>query len=1138
MIQQLRAFHSCGDADLEPLAFAEREPMRAVIKRYNPHVFVALALALAYHGALLFSGTFKDTYDAYVHIFFADHYARAWFDHWEPRWYTGFPMTSYPPGAQQSIALLSHLVGLETGFAIVALFAVLNCTLGIYRSSKLWVSDEAAGYAALLYVFASSVAETIHVFGQLPTLFSLGFLLNALPFVYRWVTEGKLKWLFTAWLLNAATTAGHHVTTLFGAVFFVAPVILAALVSELRTPLDDEPTQHPARVTARNLRPLLSRRLRRILPGLVRTAVYGPGLILALVLVVLPYWMYSKADPITQVSIPHASRDSFLENTSAGFVFWLVPYGLTVLLLPYVLYKGLSTRAWPMALSWALMVLLGTGGTTPLPRLILRGAFDILTLDRFTFWATIAQLPLLGELVASLRHGRLARYTREQLGEISWRLVQISLIVGYLLVSVFVANLTKYRRFQPSRLDFQPVVNFLDKDQHWRWRYLTLGLGDQMAWLSAQTRACSVDGNYHSARRLPELTTTPVERLEGAKYSGMPGIGSLQQFIAVPDKYNLKFIFSNDEFYDPLLFFSGWHRLQRLENGIMVWEREDIPPLPEILPRKEIPVYQRVLWGLVPMSALASASVAFCAPMWWPYMLWLLDREPGAGFSTKHHLRRRFWRVATSPFRPLWTATCAAAQRASLLRPLRASWSRLDHRLLAASALPASDESSAPRWQVWRDWAARFPRPHLVTPKAQHVRLALLTLCLALGGFAVDRHFRRQTQAPAAVVEQYYDDLDFRRFRAAFARLDPHTRPSYDQYLVELSVAGGIVASYGKLDSITQKLLTEEPERVSLIATTDWVTAVSAYRTNQWLVLWKREEGWFIEPPSFDLALAPDQFFRRGEVGWASAGRRRVSTETTAVGDILDRPELRILSARAVRQGGNYHVVGELINIDSDPADLTVTAFLDDANGKELTHYNAQEVMMHKLFPKEVTPFRIDFEGVAGASLQPDDALTNFKPGAFTPPVLERPVANFEVYAKAVVTRHDLARDLTAQDVKVERSSNGSWHVSGRLLNMGTREALIPHVLLTYYDSAQQVVWVDHAYVRDSVRPQHSKEFDVVVTPYRSVEVVLDNGELYEDNLKADLEFDPNWAERTPLPAELGYVSYRISVNYFMAAPQ
>jgi hypothetical protein len=1111
--------------------------MRALFTRYNPVLFLALALALGYHGALLLSGTYKHTYDAYVHIFFADHYARAWFDHWEPRWYTGFPMTSYPPGSQQSIALLSYFVGLDNGFVIVATCAVLNVTVGIYRFSKIWVSEEAAGYAALLLVFASCIAETVHVFGQLPTMFSLGFLLNALPFVYRWMTEGKIKWLITAWLLNAATTAGHHVTTLFGAVFFVAPVIALAIVEAFRTPLPDEPPQRPARVTRRNLRPLLMRRVRRTLPALFRAGVYGPGLVAALLLVVLPYWLWSKADPITQVSIPHASRDSFIKNTAAGLVFWLIPYGLSLITLPYVFYKGLTTRAWPMTLSLAMLVFLGTGGTTPFPKMLLRGAFDVLTLDRFTFWATITQIPLMGEFVVSFRHGRLAKYTREQFGDITWRLLQLILVFAYLVISIFVANLTQFRRFQPDPINFQPIVTFLDKDQHSRWRYLTLGFGDQMAWLSAQTTASSVDGNYHSARRLPEMTTTPVERLEGAKYSGIPGIGSLQQFIAVPDKYNLKFIFSNDQFYDPLLYFSGWHRLQRLENGIMVWEREDIPPMPEVLPRKEIPYWQRMMWGIVPMSAIVAALIAFAAPIWWPYLLWLLNlREDG--LTTGHHVRGRVWRLLSYWFVFVWRRISGLSRRARLIGRVVGVWRGIDRRLQAWSALPEQDDSPPARWQLWVDWASRLPRPRPATPTAQHVRLALLALIVLVGSAAGISAYLKQARTPVAVVQAYYDDLDFRRFSLAYARLDPQTRAPYDQYLIDLSVTGGMVASYGKLDSVHVTVLTSEPTRVTVAAQTDWVTSLSSYSTTQNLTLMLRDGQWYIEPDPVDLTVPPEQFFRRGEVGWVSAGRRRVTTETTAFGDILDRPELQVLSARLVKHNGRYSVVGEAINADSDPADVTVTAFLSGADGNELTRYNAQEAMIHKLFPKEVTPFRVDFEGVAGSAITKTLDVMKFKPDAFTPPDLAQPVKSFDVYAKGVVTQYDLSRDLTTQDMRVSIGADGVAHLTGRLLNIGTREATIPHMLITYYDEHNQVVWVDHMYIRDAVRPQRTQPFDVAITPYADVAQILDKGDLFANNLQNEVNYDAAWRERIVLPKGMGYASLRVSVNYFSGSTQ
>jgi len=143
---------------------------------------------------------------------------------------------------------------------------------------------------------------------------------------------------------------------------------------------------------------------------------------------------------------------------------------------------------------------------------------------------------------------------------------------AFAVMAVLPAVLPRIQPTQPDFVDPAPIAQFMAEDEHARWRYLTLGLGDQFAYLSAQTPALSVDGNYHSARRLPDLTRFSVERLENAKYRGVPGLGSLRQFLVNAERYNLKYVFSNDAFYDPLLFFSGWTRLNRLGNGIVVWE--------------------------------------------------------------------------------------------------------------------------------------------------------------------------------------------------------------------------------------------------------------------------------------------------------------------------------------------------------------------------------------------------------------------------------------------------------------------------------------------------------------------------------------------------------------------------------------
>ncbi|MCB0189895.1 MAG: hypothetical protein KDE31_36740, partial [Caldilineaceae bacterium] len=266
----------------------------------DPRLLIAVLGALLYHGVLCVYGTYRNTYDAYVHIFFADHWTRGWFDHWDPRWYTGFSLTSYPPLSQQSVAALSMVTGdLRLAFGLVQATAMIVMTIGMYRFAQLWVSKEAAGWAALWLVFSSAMAETIHVFGQLPTTYSLALLLNALPFTYLWIVEGRPSDLAKSWAFTAATTGAHHVTTLFGSVFITAPVVVLALVERFRREMANEPGAHPRFVTGNNWRALVFRRVRRVLGPLVRTAIFGVGTITLLLLVVFPYWAWSKADPIT-----------------------------------------------------------------------------------------------------------------------------------------------------------------------------------------------------------------------------------------------------------------------------------------------------------------------------------------------------------------------------------------------------------------------------------------------------------------------------------------------------------------------------------------------------------------------------------------------------------------------------------------------------------------------------------------------------------------------------------------------------------------------------------------------------------------------------------------------------------------------
>ncbi|MDY7100160.1 MAG: hypothetical protein S0880_03140, partial [Actinomycetota bacterium] len=1067
----------------EPAATG-RITLPAVLTPGRVLLLVALLIVLLYHGNLILAGSYQRTYDAFVHIFLGDHYRRWWWSSWDHRWYTGFPVISYPPATHQSIALLSRLVGLQGAFALVQLFALFNLTVGVYRWARIWVDERSAGWAAILLATSSAIAETVHVFGQLPTTFSLAFLLQALPFVHRWTRDGGLRYLVLGVAATAACTGGHHVTTLFGSVFFVAPVMLAALVENLRTPLADEPAAYCDTVDRRNLWPLVARRLRRVVPTILRGAVYGVLLIAALLIVVLPYWIWSATDPITQVSIPHASRDSFIENTAAGLVFWVVPWGVTLVALPYALIRGTASKAWPLTACLAALTFFGTGGTTPFPRMLLGGAFDILTLDRFTFWATISILPLAGQFVNSLYLGSVGRKLDAELGRVVSALVRVLLALAYLGFTVFSANLTHYRPFQPATIDIDPIVAFIDKDEHDRWRYLTLGFGDQMAWLGANTTAATVDGNYHSARRLPELTSRPIERLEGAKFSGVPGLGSLQQFLTAPSRYSLKYVFSNDRFYDPLLHFSGWHELGLLENGIAVWERADVPPLPTEPYERQIPAWQRLLWGTVPLGSGAAALVGLV----WFALGTPLPRAVGA---TNRWVRRLY-------------------ERTPLARRAR----RLEQRLARDAARVGGRDT--PR--DWKDWIPLLSRYDAWTrrevPRRRKAIQAGLVLVALLAALAAT--LRPEPPAgPTEVVTSYYDHLDFRRFDDALDLLDPRTRPDPAEFRSQLTVDGGLVASFAKLDSVRPTIVSRSEGHAVVRVDLEYLTSIERYSTRTEVEVRELDGRWYLEPPPADVTEPPERFTSRPAIEFLAESGGTTGEDSLA-DNSPDRPQVTFESVRSLHVEGNWVVVGEVTNVDVDPADVTVNAQLRDPDGELLATYDAAQVMVHKLLPGESTPFRLVFESLAGTGAGGDaDADTprddnaadataaattttmttttagpgatadkgpvEFDPYAITPLWLPdgAVVASVDVYARAVLTPLGTERGLQVVDLRRETDASGAGYLVGTLRNDGTREAAVPHLLVAYRDDAGDVAWVEDAYLPSSIRPQRSAEFRV-----------------------------------------------------------
>ncbi|MCU0464505.1 MAG: hypothetical protein MUF38_08020 [Anaerolineae bacterium] len=988
------------------------------------HRLLVLALAgtLLFHGALLLAGSYRGTYDAYVHIFFADHYDRSWWNPWEPRWYTGFTMVSYPPLTHQLTALISKFSSLPFGFISVMLISTVTTTLGVYRFSRLWVPQRPAMYAALLTVVSSSIAETVHVFGQLPTMFVMGVMLNALPFVWRWVDDGDVSDLFRSWALLMMAAAGHHVTTLFGMVFFSGPILATVLLKKFRTPRLNEDHFEGQKFRLRHIWRLTRQRIARVMPALFRCGVFGVGLIVVLVVTVLPYWLWSRSDPITQITIPHASRDSFLENSAAGLVFFLIPWGALLAFLPYAFYKGFGTNNWILASSLAVMALLGTGGTTPIPALALGGAFYILTLDRFTFWSTIIILPFAGLFAESLLHGRLGQWITATFGGM-WRVVVVfGLAFAFIGLALFTANLTQYRKFQPASVDMTPIVEFLAKDKHDRWRYLTLGFGDQMAWLSAQTTALNVEGNYHSARRLPELTSTPIERLDGAKFTSIPGLGSLQAFVTNPQRYNLKYVFVNDDFYEPLLYFAGWHRLGQLENDVQVWERADVPPLPAAIPVTVYPAWQRFMWGALPVSSLlVTLFVFFFTMLIVPRFRLSIMRTPILRWIAKWRIVN-FWLIADDRREPL----------------------------------PPSEH-----WQLWKVITRRFFPSIRLSPHPRRLIYGglLLVMVLAIGVIAW-RTLHQATQSPEAVLLAYYDALDFKRFTESYTYLATDMTP--EEYLRWLSLQGGILASFAKLENLHMKVTENGNDSLTAQVTAEWLTALGTYPVDEtWQMV--REEGEWRLVLNVELPAPPrETFVATSDVEYFLDLPLLTLEDTALSRGVLDRALLSVSPISVIympdipigftpephdagrvkgRFEGLISVVGAVTNRSAMPAHVTITAILRDQDGNRLAETNVMDLMLHQLWPDETTPFRVDFAGAAASEILD---ITD--------------VASVELLVRGVPTSYNLDRSL----VILEENT---------LYNAGLSTVDIPRILVAETNETGRVTWVDGIYLEKAIAP-------------------------------------------------------------------
>ncbi|MBU0650480.1 hypothetical protein KKC59_01065 [bacterium] len=269
------------------------------------------------------------------------------------------------------------------------------------------------------------------------------------------------------------------------------------------------------------------------------------------------------------------------------------------------------------------------------------------------------------------------------------------------------------------------------------------------------------------------------------------------------------------------------------------------------------------------------------------------------------------------------------------------------------------------------------------------VVLIILALTLVFGSYV----FRQQyEQTPKFIVKKYFEDLDFRRFPEAYEAISKESGITRERYIKGLTFDGGLLMSYAKLIKLNVDLVRKEKDRAVVAVDFDWVTALGRYENSDEFILVKENGQWKIlwkEPVIFDI---PEDMIEGKKVAWLEVARDSVVDHEAPLKDMLNKPQIEILdkkivvtdtlmpgtvSSTAFNISGQFptkefreqmiqeskkqiYIIGKIKNVSAYPADVSISAMVFNKAGKKLWQDNCMDKMIHRLFPFEETPFRID----------------------------------------------------------------------------------------------------------------------------------------------------------------------------------
>jgi len=260
------------------------------------------------------------------------------------------------------------------------------------------------------------------------------------------------------------------------------------------------------------------------------------------------------------------------------------------------------------------------------------------------------------------------------------------------------------------------------------------------------------------------------------------------------------------------------------------------------------------------------------------------------------------------------------------------------------------------------------------------------------------------------------------------------------------------------MDSIAVTVVDQNESTVKAIAKIKWITPLKEIQTTDTLSITKNKGDWFIVPEEVDPDIPPDQLMFESGTRFFNHGKRKITSEQTFHEDVLKQPVVEVTTAKMIQRDSTFYIVGSIQNVDNIPADIAVTGALYDRDNKEIARYNSQDIVKHKLLPKETTPFLIQFD------------ITYDEEKLYQVP------SNFEVQVKANVATTDLYQTVAPSQIDINESQ-----LNGFLFNPSIEAATIPQLLISYYNENKELIWTEAVYIDESVRPQRKRPFSILL---------------------------------------------------------